>query len=88
MSSNQRINTCIAFIFIFHAGKDLFDIFNKASITHSAESKYAFLDKIGNLNTEDILRSVQLWKGGEVTVNDVNGMIIEIDVRLNEGNKH
>lgn len=34
----QKINTCIALR--FHAGNDLLDIFNKTSITLSADSKY------------------------------------------------
>lgn len=82
----QKINTCIAFI--FHAHKDLLDIFNKTSITLYAENKYTLLVKMVNLNTEGIVRSVQLGIGGEVTVDNVNGMTVERDVKLNGGNKH
>lgn len=59
----QKINTCIALR--FHAGNDLLDIFNKTSITLCADSKYTFLDKMGDLNTEGIVRSVQMGIGGK-----------------------
>lgn len=82
----QKINTCIALR--FHAGNDLLDIFNKTSITLSADSKYTFLDKMGDLNTEGIVRSVQMGIGGKVTVDNIDGMTIARDVRLTGGNKH
>uniref|UniRef100_K1QJ21 Uncharacterized protein n=1 Tax=Magallana gigas TaxID=29159 RepID=K1QJ21_MAGGI len=82
----QKINTCIALR--FHAGKDLLDIFNKTSLTLSADSKYTFLDKMGDLNTEGIVRSVQMGIGGKVIVDNVDGMIIARDVRLTGDNKH
>lgn len=82
----QNINTCIALR--FHAGNNLLDIFNKTSITLSADNKYTFLDKMGDLNTEGIVRSVQMGIGGKVTVNNVDGMTITRDVRLTGGNKH
>ncbi|XP_062617165.1 uncharacterized protein LOC134278881 isoform X1 [Saccostrea cucullata] len=82
----QKINTCIALR--FHAGNDLLDIFNKTGITLSADSKYTFLDKMGDLNTEGIVRSIQLGIGGKVTVDNIDGMTIARDVRLTGGNKH
>lgn len=74
----QKINTCIALR--FHAGNDLLDIFNKTSITLSADSKYTFLDKMGDLNTEGIVRSVQMGIGGKVTVDNIDGMTIARDL--------
>jgi hypothetical protein len=82
----QKINTCIALR--FHAGNDLLDILNRNSITLSADSKYAFLDKMGNFNTEGIVRSIQHGRGGKVTADNIDGMTIARDVRLTGGNKH
>lgn len=86
MCDMQKINTCIALR--FHAGNDFIDVFNKTSINLSADSKYTFLDKMGYLNTEGIVRSVQLGIGGKVTVDNVDEMTIARDVKLTGGNKH
>lgn len=43
---------------------------------------------MGSLNTKGVVQRVQLETGGEVTVDNVNGMTVERDVRLNGGNKH
>lgn len=88
MWSIQKINTCIAFI--FHAGKHRLDIFNifKLVKIFAAENEYSFLDIMGSLNIKGVVQSVQLETGGEVTVDNVNGMTVERDVRLNGDNKH
>lgn len=82
----QKVNTCIALR--FHAGNDLLDIFNKNSITLSSDTKYTFLDKMGNFNTEGIVHSIQRGLGGKVTADNIDGMTIARDVRLTGGNKH
>lgn len=43
---------------------------------------------MGSLNIKGVVQSVQLETGGEVTVDNVNGMTVERDVRLNGDNKH
>lgn len=80
----QKINICI--VFRFYVGNDFLDIFNKISIIFFVDSKYIFLDKMGDLNIEGIVRSVQMGIGGKVIVDNIDGMIIVRDVRFIGGN--
>lgn len=86
MWSIQKINTCIAFI--FHAGKHRLDIFNKAKKTLFCREWIYIFGHNGKFKHQRLVQRVQLETGGEVTVENVNGMTVERDVRLNGGNKH
>lgn len=82
----QKLNMCI--LMKYHAGNEVFDVLNKCGVTLAADSKYKFLDCLGQFNTSGLIESIRKGRPGKITTDNIDGRQIAKQIRLGKGNQH